>query len=114
MAGRAGPKAGSDAAQISLLTYQSDPLLCGLPGPSRGGSMTADQSLDKPNSVQTATAVGLPDPTPRPIAAELRDMLCLTMVSGVGPHHFQSLVERLGDASAVLDAPMSRLQEVPG
>ncbi len=36
------------------------------------------------------------------------------MVSGVGPNLFRSLVERLGSPTAVLDAPMSRLRDVPG
>jgi DNA processing protein len=44
----------------------------------------------------------------------LRDYLCLTLVSGIGPSHFQSLVERFGNPSAVLDASMSRLRSVPG
>jgi len=44
----------------------------------------------------------------------LRDLLCLSMISGVGPLHFRALVERLGSATAVLDAPMSRLRDVPG
>src|SRR5262245_51811946 len=36
------------------------------------------------------------------------------MVSGVGPILFRALVERLGSPTAVLDAPMSRLRDVPG
>jgi DNA processing protein len=36
------------------------------------------------------------------------------MVSGVGPRHFRALVEHLGSPSAVLDAAIGRLQEVPG
>ena len=44
----------------------------------------------------------------------LRDLLCLTMVSGVGPNLFRALVERLGSPTSVLDAPMSRLRDVPG
>lgn len=46
--------------------------------------------------------------------ATLRDLLCLSMVSGVGPNLFRALVERLGSPAAVLDAPMSRLRDVPG
>ena len=46
--------------------------------------------------------------------AVLRDIICLSMVSGVGPQHYRVLVERLGSPTAVLDAPMSRLREVPG
>ncbi len=56
--------------------------------------------------------VGLPL-TPR-VHADLRDLLCLTMVSGVGPNLFRSLIERLGSPTAVLDAPRSRLRDVPG
>jgi DNA processing protein len=36
------------------------------------------------------------------------------MVSGVGPNLFRALVEHLGGATAVLDAPMSQLRRVPG
>ena len=49
-----------------------------------------------------------------PDDVSLRDLLCLTMVSGVGPNLFRSLVERLGSPTSVLDAPMSRLRDVPG
>src|SRR5262249_45147014 len=50
------------------------------------------------------------------VAAEnaLRDLLCLTLVRGVGPNHFQTLVERLGSPGVILDSPMSRLRDVPG
>jgi DNA processing protein len=48
------------------------------------------------------------------IDAAMRDLLCLTLVPGVGPNHFQALTDRLGHPGAVLDAPMSRLREVPG
>jgi DNA processing protein len=48
------------------------------------------------------------------ISSDLRDLLCLSMVSGVGPNLFRALVERLGSPTAVLDAPLSRLRDVPG
>ena len=36
--------------------------------------------------------------------AELRDLICLTMVPGVGPHTSRALLERFGTAGRVLDA----------
>ena len=41
-------------------------------------------------------------------------LICLSMVRGVGPLTSQALLERFGSACAVLDAPVSRLREVPG
>ena len=46
--------------------------------------------------------------------ASLRDLLCLTMVPGVGPHTGQALLEAFGSASKVLDASVSRLKQVQG
>src|SRR4051794_36437885 len=46
--------------------------------------------------------------------ADLRDLVCLTMVAGVGPHTGRALLERFGTAGRVLDAPPSSLREVPG
>ncbi|MGH6783545.1 MAG: DNA-processing protein DprA, partial [Sphingomicrobium sp.] len=46
--------------------------------------------------------------------ATLRDLLCLSMVSGSGPNLFRALVKRLGSPTSVLDASMSRLRDVPG
>jgi len=46
--------------------------------------------------------------------AELRDLVCLTMVAGVGPHTSQALIERFETATRVLDAPESLLREVQG
>lgn len=47
-------------------------------------------------------------------AVGLNDLLCLTMVPGVGPHTGQALLERFGTAGRVLDAPVVALREVPG
>ena len=47
-------------------------------------------------------------------AVGLHDLLCLTMVPGVGPHTGQALLERFGTAGRVLDAPIAALREVPG
>lgn len=44
----------------------------------------------------------------------LDDVLCLTLVTGIGPNLFQSLVDRFGSATAVLDASFSQLCDVPG
>jgi len=44
----------------------------------------------------------------------LRDVLCLTMVPGVGPHTGRALLARFGDAGRVLDAPEASLRDVPG
>ncbi len=44
----------------------------------------------------------------------LYDLLCLTMVSGVGPHTGRALLERFGTAGRVLDASISALREVSG
>src|SRR3954452_4493898 len=42
------------------------------------------------------------------------DLVCLTMVQGVGPHTCRALLGRFGTPSGVLDAPASALREVPG
>jgi len=46
--------------------------------------------------------------------AGVDDLVCLTMVPGVGPHTCRALLERFGTASAVLDAPLGSLRTVPG
>lgn len=46
--------------------------------------------------------------------AELRDLVCLTMVPGVGPLTFRTLLERLGSASVVLGSSSATLKAVPG
>jgi DNA processing protein len=46
--------------------------------------------------------------------ADLRDLLCLTMVPGVGPHTGRALLEEFGSASRALDASISRLKQVQG
>jgi DNA processing protein len=46
--------------------------------------------------------------------AELRALLHLSLVSGIGPLLQRSLLERFGTAQAVLSAAESELQEVPG
>lgn len=45
---------------------------------------------------------------------DLLDLICLTMVPGVGPHTSRALLQRYGDAARVLDASISSLREVPG
>ncbi|MDR3638403.1 MAG: DNA-processing protein DprA [Isosphaeraceae bacterium] len=45
---------------------------------------------------------------------ELNALVCLTMVSGVGPHTCRALLERFGTASGVLGASESALRGVPG
>ena len=72
---------------------------------SESGTQSADERPAYPDHVsgraQPETAVTLrTDPA-------LRELLCLTMVSGVGPNLFQSLVEQLGSPAEVLRAPMS-------
>lgn len=47
-----------------------------------------------------------------PDEAELLDLLCLTMVPGVGPATFQALMERFKTAGKVLSASESRLRDV--
>jgi DNA processing protein len=49
-----------------------------------------------------------------PEMAGVDDLICLTMVPGVGPHTCRALLERFGTASAVLDAPLGLLRGVPG
>src|SRR4051794_31433531 len=44
----------------------------------------------------------------------IADLVCLTMVQGVGPHTCRALLGRFGTPSGVLDAPASALREVPG
>jgi DNA processing protein len=51
------------------------------------------------------------EPTSDP---DLRDLVCLTMVPGVGPHTSRALLERFGRAGRVLDASVSALREVQG
>lgn len=46
--------------------------------------------------------------------ASLHATIRLTLVSGVGPLTRRALLERFGTAEAVLNAPPSQLQEVPG
>jgi len=46
--------------------------------------------------------------------SQLRDVLCLCLVSGVGPRLRQLLLERFDDSGSVLAAAPSQLREVPG
>jgi DNA processing protein len=45
---------------------------------------------------------------------KLLDLLCLTMVPGVGPHTTRALIERFGSAGAVLAAPRAELAATTG
>ncbi len=45
---------------------------------------------------------------------ELRDLVCLTLIPGVGPHTSRALLERFGTPGKVLDASLASLREVPG
>lgn len=45
---------------------------------------------------------------------DLRDLICLSMVPGVGPHTGRALLERFGTAGRVLDAGPSALRDVSG
>jgi DNA processing protein len=45
---------------------------------------------------------------------DLRDMICLSMVPGVGPLTGRALLSRFGTAGRALDASVSRLRDVPG
>ena len=53
------------------------------------------------------------DPTEPVDDAGLRDLVCLTMVPGVGPHTGRALLDRFGDATGVLDARVGLLRDVP-
>lgn len=46
--------------------------------------------------------------------SDLQDLICLTLVSGVGPHTSRALLERFGTAAKVLNASVSALRDVPG
>jgi DNA processing protein len=46
--------------------------------------------------------------------AELLDLLCLTMVPGVGPHTSRALLERFGTPTKVLDSTIACLRDVDG
>lgn len=46
--------------------------------------------------------------------AELLDLLCLTMVPGVGPHTSRALLDRFGTPTKVLDASIANLRDVDG
>src|SRR3954454_14400376 len=48
------------------------------------------------------------------IDADLCDLVCLTMVPGVGPHTSRALMERFGTPTRVLDASPSALRDVAG
>src|SRR5215469_177527 len=48
-----------------------------------------------------------------PIAPDLRDLLALHLVPGLGPRLTAALLERFGSAGAVLQASRHQLQEVP-
>lgn len=54
------------------------------------------------------------DTHPETIDPEMRDWLCLSLVSGVGPRIVESLLEHFETATGVLDAPGSDLRRVPG
>lgn len=55
------------------------------------------------------------EPPRCPLADDaLRDMLCLTLVRGVGPQTCRALIEEFGDAGKVLGASISTLKRVPG
>jgi DNA processing protein len=45
---------------------------------------------------------------------ERLDLICLTMVGGVGPHTSRALLARFGSAGKVLDASVSALKQVEG
>ncbi|WP_422930699.1 DNA-processing protein DprA [Singulisphaera sp. PoT] len=45
---------------------------------------------------------------------EIRDLLCLSLVQGVGPHTSRALLERFETAGRVLNATISELREVQG
>jgi DNA processing protein len=47
------------------------------------------------------------------LSAELRDLLALQLVSGVGPRLTAALLERFGSATATLRATVAELREVP-
>lgn len=49
-----------------------------------------------------------------PDETELRDLLCLTLVPGVGPQTCRALLERFGSAGRTLAANASELRSVPG
>src|SRR5690348_1477723 len=46
--------------------------------------------------------------------SDLRDLLCLTMVAGVGPHTCRALLERYKSAGRALDASNASLRDVEG
>lgn len=46
--------------------------------------------------------------------SELRDLVCLTMVAGVGPRTSRLLLDAFGTAGKTLDAPVAMLRDVPG
>ncbi len=45
---------------------------------------------------------------------DLRDLICLTMVPGVGPHTSQALLERFKTAGQALDASIAELRGAGG
>ena len=49
-----------------------------------------------------------------PAQSEIRDLVALMMTAGVGPLTSRALLDHFGTAGRILDAPISRLKEVPG
>ena len=54
------------------------------------------------------------DPERSQSDSELLDLLCLSLVPGVGPLTSQALLEHFGTAGRVLDASSKKLREVQG
>src|SRR5437762_10050453 len=50
---------------------------------------------------------------PEALSAELRDLLALHLVPGLGPRLTSALLERFGSAAAALKATAEQLQEIP-
>ncbi|MFP6657480.1 MAG: DNA-processing protein DprA [Pirellulales bacterium] len=45
---------------------------------------------------------------------DIRDWLCLSLVSGVGPRMLKQLLDRFGNPTSILNAASSELRQVPG
>src|SRR5262249_61486641 len=61
----------------------------------------------------TLNPANLPNSMPGTVSAELRDLLTLRLVPGLGPRLTAALLRQFGNATAVLHARPSHLQHVP-
>jgi DNA processing protein len=80
---------------------------------NKGGQVTDDHPTPADDAPADSPGT-LSEPLPNPLPIALHDALQLSLVAGVGPRLRKALIERFGDATAVLDAAPSDLRAVEG